>query len=55
MGRKFRSETSRHRELDPDQRIDNALDNPDGHGGPFTKAQQQEKVQRTGDKHAATS
>jgi hypothetical protein len=33
----------------PEGRIEEALDNPQGKGGPFTKEQQNEKVQRQGD------
>lgn len=39
----------RFSEPDPEQRIQNALEDEEGQGGPFTKAQQQEKVQRQGD------
>lgn len=31
---------------DPDKRMREALDDPDGFGGPFTKDQQKEKVDR---------
>ncbi|WP_168211154.1 hypothetical protein [Actinosynnema sp. ALI-1.44] len=37
---------ARFYETDPNQRIVNALDDPDGKGGPFTKEQQQEKTER---------
>lgn len=41
-------------EPDPKRRIENALDDPEGKGGPFTKDQQAEKVQQAGDDAAAS-
>jgi hypothetical protein len=37
---------------DPQDRIQEALDDVNGHGGPFTKAQQREKVDQQGDEAA---
>lgn len=35
---------------DADQRREEALEDEDGRGGPFTKAQQQEKIDEQGDR-----